>query len=200
MLKPAWRILIVAALCVLTLIGLVVHEANARSTAAEIALPMEPVDPRSMLSGHYVIVNLREPLPPGEGCPAETGDTDWLALAPNGETIANTPIYALLSAAPTRAALPSIAQALPVRGGIFCSPPEAPREGAPERPGWLLYNLGVERYYTNQAEAERIQGIIGEQVIGEETRVYALLLVGRDGRARINGLIVDGTRIELGWL
>lgn len=200
MLKPHWRILIVAALCVAVLVGMIAREASARVGAVEIVLPMAAVDPRSVLSGHYVIVDLREVIPVGGTCEDAAPEVEWLALGPNGETIADAPIYSLLSSAPERDALPTIAQALPVRGTFSCRAPTRGGEDTVPQPGWLRYDLGVERYYTNQAEAMRIQGVMGAQQVGDDTRVYAIIVVGRDGRARISGLIVDGARIDLGWL
>ena len=62
MLNAPLRIVIVAALCVAGLIGLVVRETMARNSGTEVLLAMEAVDPRALLSGHYVIVQLRESL------------------------------------------------------------------------------------------------------------------------------------------
>jgi hypothetical protein len=61
-------------------------------------------------------------------------------------------------------------------------------------------HLGIERFHINQADAVRIERILRERVPGGEPRAYAIVSVGRDGRARLKGLMVDGERLELSWL
>ncbi len=66
-------------------------------------------------------------------------------------------------------------------------------------PGWLTLDLGVERFHINQADATRIESVLREQR-AEETRAFAILSVGRDGRARLRALLIDGERFDLSWL
>ena len=75
--QPAPRILAVAALCAASLIALVVSEGVARESGQEVLLPMEAVDPRSLLQGHYVQLRLTQRLEPNEPCPQSKA-------APNG--------------------------------------------------------------------------------------------------------------------
>lgn len=192
MLKAPLRILIVAALCAAGLIGLVVRETMARASGAEVLLAMEAVDPRALLSGHYVIIQLRERLAGGEPCPEQASEQSWLALAPNGET------HSFVGSAPTREEALQLGPRA-VRGSFFCSPPVAPADGFGGAPGWVDLDLAINRFHINQADSERIDRLLRAQTPGAEARVLAIVSIGQDGRARLSGLMVDGERLELSW-
>lgn len=181
------RIMIVAGLCVASLIGLVVREGLARDGGVEITLPMQAVDPRDLLSGHYVTVRLSEALAPGEPCPQALGDGSWLAFGPRGAT------HTLLGSASTRQEALEVGP-IPVEGSFTCNPP------GEMQPGAVFVDLGVDRFYINQTDAERIERVIRAQSPNKETRAYAILSIGRDGHARLKGLLVDNERFELNWL
>jgi hypothetical protein len=186
------RILALAGLCAAALIGLVVSEGFAREGGQEITLPMAAVDPRAILSGHYVQLNFAEPLEPTEICP-ESGDWEWVALRPEGD------IHVTAGGALSREEAQRIGS-LPVKGTFTCSPPTPPSEGVEGFPGALTLDLGVDRFHINQADATRIERVLREQTPGEETRAFAILSVGRDGRARLRALLIDGERFDLSWL
>jgi uncharacterized membrane-anchored protein len=192
MLKPPLRILIVAALCVLGLITLVVRESMARDAGQEVLLAMEAVDPRSLLSGHYVIVDLREQLAADQPCPPYVENMQWVALRPEGDR------YTLAGGATERAAAAQLGP-LVARGEFDCFQPTAP-PGEDVVQGSITLRLGLERFHIHQAEAERIDRILREQVPGEAARIYAIVSIGRDGTARLKGLLVDDERVELSWL
>lgn len=189
--NAAPRILIVAGLCAASLIGLVVSEAFARQGGQEVLLPMEAVDPRSLLSGHYVEIDLTQRLTPEQTCPSTAGD-NWLALRQEGDT------YVAVGAADSREQAQLLG--LPVKGRIECSEPTPANAGQAGVPGWVRLNIGIERFYINQTEAERIERVLREQNISEATRAFAIVSVGRDGRGRLKGLLIDGERLELNWL
>jgi hypothetical protein len=186
------RILAVAALCAASLIGLVVSEGLAREGGQEITLPMAAVDPRALLSGHYVQLNFTQRLEPTDACP-QGGDWDWVALRPEGD------IHVAAGGAESRE-LAQLVGPLPVKGSFTCSPPTPAADGVEAAPGWLTLDLGVERFHINQADAMRIERVLREQRPDEETRAFAILSVGRDGRARLRALLIDGERYELSWL
>jgi hypothetical protein len=186
------RIMSVAGVCAAALIGLVVSEGVARQSGQEALLPMEAVDPRALLSGHYVVVGLVQRLDPGEQCPPAV-DGDWVALRPDGD------IHVLAGGASSREQAQQVGP-LPVKGGFDCTPPTSAANDAPAIPGWVRLDLGVERFHINQRDAMRIERLLREQRPGEETRAFAIISVGRDGRARLKGLKVDGERLELSWL
>jgi hypothetical protein len=188
------RIVIVAALCALGLVALVARETMARDEGTEIALAMEAVDPRALLSGHYVIVALREQMAMGEACPGQftaTLEEQVVTLAPAGESIGGVALYS------SRA---SGADFITVRGYGTCMPETPAGDGFEGLPGSVALDIGVDRFYINQNDAERIDRMLRAQTGGDAQRVYAIVSVGRDGRARLKGLMVDGELIELGWM
>jgi hypothetical protein len=186
------RILAVAAICAASLIGLVISEGYAREGGQEITLPMAAVDPRSLLQGHYVQLNFTGRLEPTEVCP-ESGDWDWVALRREGD------IYVAAGGALSREEAQRVGP-LPVKGTFTCSPPTPASEGVEPMPGWLTLDLGVDRFHVNQADAMRIERVLREQRADQETSAFAILSVGRDGRARLRALLIDGERFELSWL
>jgi GDYXXLXY protein len=186
------RILAVAAICAASLIGLVFSEGYAREGGQEITLPMAAVDPRSLLQGHYVQLNFTDRLEPAEVCP-ESGDWEWVALRREGD------IYIAAGGALSREEAQRVGP-LPVKGTFTCSPPTPVSEGIEPMPGWLTLDLGVDRFHINQADAMRIERVLREQRADQETRAFAILSVGRDGRARLRALMIDGERFELSWL
>jgi hypothetical protein len=186
------RILAVAAICAASLIGLVISEGYAREGGQEITLPMAAVDPRSLLQGHYVQLNFTDRLEPTEVCP-ESGDWDWVALRREGD------IYVAAGGALSRDEAQRVGP-LPVKGTFTCSPPTPASEGVEPMPGWLTLDLGVDRFHVNQADAMRIERVLREQRADQETSAFAILSVGRDGRARLRALLIDGERFELSWL
>lgn len=186
------RIMIVAAVCVLALIGLVVGEGLARRSGVEVLLPMQAVDPRSLLSGHYVQVDLSQRLDPGEQCPPAI-EGDWVALRPQGD------VHVLAGGALSRELAQQVGP-LPVKGAFECFAPSPASADAPATPGWVRLHLGVERFHINQRDALRIERVLREQQVGGDSRAFAIVSVGRDGRARLKGLRIDGERLELDWL
>lgn len=199
MLNAPLRILIVAALCVAGLIGLVVRETMARASGTEVLLAMEAIDPRSLLSGHYVIIQLRETVPIDLPCMSADAEAEWLALAPNGDTVGVAAVYSLVGAAPRREATPPIRGAVLARGSFHCTEPTPPADGFEGSAGWIDLSLGIDRFHINQTDAERIDRLLRAQTPEAETRVLAIVSIGQDGRARLKGLMVDGERLELGW-
>lgn len=205
MIAAPFRILIVAALGLVTLIGMVVREGAAREAGTEVMLPMEPVDPRALLSGHYVAITLSETLPEGERCPSgldadhawqwdhSGAREEWIALGPAGDH------HRAIASFDTR---PSATDAgtLLVRGNASCTEPEqfAGVDGAITQPSVIRAGLGIERFYINQTDALRIEAIMRDGAT-PETRVYAIASIGEDGRARLKGLLVDGERLNLDW-
>ncbi len=189
---PSHRILAIAGLCAAGLGGLVISEGFARDGGQEITLPMEAVDPRALLSGHYVQLNFTNRIEPTEACP-EDGDWEWVALRPEGD------IYVTAGGALSREQAERVGP-LPVKGTFTCAPPSPALPGFEPTAGWLTLDLGVDRFHINQADAVRIEQVLREQGAGEATRAFAILSVGRDGRARLRALLIDGKRFELSWL
>jgi hypothetical protein len=183
------RIVAVAALCALALIGLVVREGAARASGTEAILRMEAVDPRSLLGGHYVVIALQETAascPPGADDVAHGDATrsGWVAFRQNGD---HHSVAGIANSRDMAAKLGPIV----ARGSAWCGTNAASRT--------IRAEVGIDRFHISQAEAQRIERILREQRPGE-ARVSAIVSIGRDGRARLKGLIVDAERIELRWV
>jgi hypothetical protein len=192
--QPAPRILAVAALCAAALIALVVSEGIARRNGQEALLPMEAVDPRALLSGHYVQLSLIQRLQPNEPCPQVENGAAWVAFYRG-----DNEVLTFAGGAPSREGATQIAP-ITVKGTFTCSEPIIGVNGGAGAPGWVSLDLGFDRFYINQAEAERIERILREQRVSENTRAYAIISLARDGRARLKGLLIDNERLELNWL
>lgn len=195
MMSAPIRILIVAALCIAGLIGLVVRETMARDAGREVLLPMEAVDPRALLQGHYVIVDIRDRLEADEQCPPSTiSGEGWIALAPGD------PAYRVVGAAriPEEAATGAPGEVL-VRGDFYCQAPMPEQVDVPAQPGWVTIGINTDRFYVDQSGAQRIERVLRDQTLDTPGRVYAIVSIGEDGRARLKGLQVDGERLELSW-
>lgn len=193
------RIVVVAVLCVLALIGVVVREGSERAKGAEIVMAMEAVDPRSLLSGNYVALQIREVIPPDQPCPSQMGD--WIALAPNGRTApTGARLYSLAGSGPSRDDANLVPDTVLARATFYCSPPTPAADGVQGMPGWISIDFGVDRFHINQTEALRIEAMLRGQRSTDAQRVFAIFSVAADGRARLKGVIVDDERLELNWL
>jgi hypothetical protein len=195
---PAWmRILAVAAISILALVAVVVHEGMARDAGTEIVMPMQPVDPQALLSGHYVAVGLSEQLAEGQACPpgAETGvlptfdpslrKPRWVALAPgSGHT-------RVAGVADSQAAAKRFS-ALTAPGDAYCVP------NAPDANGSVATWLGVDRFYLDQADAQRVAAAMSA-TSEAPIPVSAIISIGHDSRARMKGVMVGTRRIAPGW-
>lgn len=201
--KPHVRILIVAGLCIAALIGLVVREGMARASGQEVLMPMQPIDPRAILGGHYVIVSLQETIAAGAPCPptldqstparASTRSPDtWLALSPNGRH------HSIAGQASSRSEAEKLGPIV-VRGAAACFAPAQDADD-PARMGFITGDLGVDRFHIAQAEAVRIERLLRAQNRAEAPPVFAILSIGADGRARLKGLEVESQRLMLDWL
>jgi hypothetical protein len=184
--KPLY-VLIVAGVCVLGLIGLVVRETQARANGTEVLFAMQPVDPRALLAGHYVMIDLQERLPDGAACPVNDGG-DWVGLS------AIDGVHHVVGAGAARETTPGD---IAVRGSFECFEvfvsDDAPTQNA------MRLRLGVDRFYVNQTDAERIERVMFDQRADGEARAFAILSIGTDGRASVKGVQVDGQRYESSW-
>lgn len=187
------RLLAAGAICLAALVALVVIEARARSAGTEVILPMQPVDPRALLSGHYVQMAFGEALPPGENCPpTDLGyEQGWIALRREGDR------HVVMAAARSRDDAARQGE-ITLRGALHCNPPVPGADGAEPSPGNLTLQLAVERFHADQEEALAIERAMTDRS-SESARVYAILSVDDAGTPRTKGLIVDGRRIMLTW-
>ncbi len=184
------QILAAAAVLALVLSGLVVREGVARAQGREVMLEISGYDPRSLLTGHYVQFQIQSDLAVGAPCPPGSAASTrrpktWVALRRQGDHHVATGV------APNRDAALKLGE-LAVRGDVDC------QTGPTEDSSRVIMNIGVDRLHIDQAQAEAIQKTlqIGR---GDAATARAIVSVGRDGKARLKGLIVGGKRFELDW-
>jgi len=195
------RIVAAAVLLALGLVGLVVREGMARAEGQEVRLAITGYDPRSLLTGHYVQFQIRENLPPGTPCPAGVRTfpqkLDWVALRRSGDH------HVVVGAASSRETALKLGE-VAVRGSFVCfaASPGWRRPGqaadSPEASA-LTVDLGVNRLHVDQARAEAMQLDLRGVIDAEPRTDYAIISIGRDGKARLKGLIVAGKRTDLSW-
>jgi len=193
--KPAGvPVRIVAASVVLTaaLIGLVVREGVARDGGKEVLLEIDGYDPRSLLTGHYVRFQFRSEAPSGTPCPVLEDQAAWVALSRAGA-------HHVLSGngGDRDAALRRGEVALRGHGRCETMPSRTTvGEGPPTAVS--IIDLGVDRLHVDQTQAQAIEkALLGRD--GAPVEAHAVISAGRDGRARLKGLIVAGQRTDLDW-
>jgi len=204
----ALRIGAVAALLIVALVGLLVREDRARASGQEVRLAMEAVDPRSLLSGHYAALQLVERLEDGAPCPPDLEahyghDDSWVALSP-----APGGVHRVSGAGATRDAALQYGPIV-VRGQADCrqaflTPPRAPEDDAPPVEGrpqetFISLDIGVDRFYADPTKAEALEAALRRQGEAAAPPAFAIVSVGRDGRGRLKGVEVGGTRADLNW-
>lgn len=204
----ALRIGAVALLLMVALVGLLVREDRARADGEEVRLAMEAVDPRSLLSGHYAALQLVERLDDGAPCPpdleAHYGQNDgWVALSPTAD---NT--HRVSGAGATREAAlrhgPVVVRGQADCRQAFLAPPREPNEAAPptdDRPQetFITLDIGVDRFYADQTKAEALEAALRRQGDAAAPPAFAIVSIGQDGRGRLKGVEVGGTRADLNW-
>lgn len=187
--NPLIRILAAAGVLVFVLVAFVLREQAARAAGTEVVLPMEAVDPRALLTGHDVRLRLLQRLEPGAPCPPGAGA--WIALTPAGDR------HLVVGRAASREAALKLGPTA-VRGDFACREDWTAPDSGPARQAVDL-DLGVDRFHASQDEAERIEKVLGAQTPGAPVNAFAVVSAGKDGRARLKGLIVEGVRTNLTW-
>lgn len=202
---PALPIRIVAAavVLVLALVALVVRENLAREQGTEVRLALAGYDPRSLLQGHYVQFRLRDEVANAAACPRgadgiTTRPKTWVALTREGDH------HKAAGAARSRAEAVRLGEIV-VRGTLTCLG-AATTTSLPGRPDVTTpmtfsadLDLGVDRIHLDQKQAEAAQADLQRAVPGGGPPGYAVLSIGRDGKARVKGVIVGKRRIDLDW-
>lgn len=184
------RIWAAAVLLVLLLGGLVIRETRARAAGVEVRLPMEAVDPRALLTGQYVSLQLTQALEPGKPCPpgaVGANSPGWIALtpSPSGDRVSGF--------APTRAQAARLGP-VTLKGKLFCWSSRA----GEDRPGGVTLDIGVRRFHADQRQAQALDKALQERRTGEAS-AFAVVSVGGDGTPRLKGVIVNGRRTDLSW-
>lgn len=187
-LRP-WLIVGAAVVLAGALVWLILSEHRARAEGTEIKLALGGVDPRSLLSGHYVQLLFTDSLPNGVTCSgrAWNGKADkpkWVAMrVTDGRA-------RVAGEAPTREAALRLAP-IAVRGNVNCW-------GARTEAENVTLDIGLDRFHVSQKEAQAMERALRAST-AETPTAFALVSVGKDGRARLKGVEVDGRRVMLDW-
>ena len=196
------RIVAAAVLLTLMLVGLVVREGMARAQGQEVRLAITGYDPRSLLSGHYVRFLISEDTAGEASCPpGADGITPkpkgWVALSRRGDR------HAATGAATSRAGALELGE-LAVSGTLTCLGTSVALRvpGQPEAVSPMAYtaslDIGIDRLYLDQVQAEALEMALRGRGM-DAVPAFAIVSVGRDGKARLKGLSVNGRRIDLDW-
>jgi uncharacterized membrane-anchored protein len=196
--KLPLRIAVTAVLLTLALIGLVVREGLARDAGQEAVLAINAYDPRSPLSGHYAAFQVQDALPAGSPCPPGVSAAGglpfqrervaWVALKREGDR------HRVAGAAATRQEARALGE-LTVRGIATCGPGFVQRD-TPQGPIVRL-DVGVDRFHADQKQAEAIERAVRSS---RAAPAFVVVSIGRDGKARLKGIVVGGKRTDLTWL
>jgi hypothetical protein len=187
-----WRILTAALLLAAMLVSLVISESRARAAGREILLPMEAVDPRSLLTGHYSALRLTQALAPDQACPARSWsyrEGGWISLKDIGGQ------HRFVAVTPSRAAAQGAGGDVVLRGGVYCAR-MALAEGEQNA---VTLDIGVTRFHADQQEAQAMDKALAARRPGAAASAFAAISVGEDGRARLKGVVIDGKRTDLTW-
>lgn len=202
----AQRLIAAGAICLAALVWLVVAEGRARAGGTEVVLPMQPVDPRALLTGHYVQLSFAEQLSPGAPCPPmidhaapfnalrSSNHDRWLALRPEGDMHVLAGEYATKAEALAHA--PVAARGSADCNTVFRALPGAP-DGVGDEVATVMLYLPVDRFHADQDEAEALEKILRDQTLPR--RIGAILSISDDGAVRTKGVVIDGKRVELTW-
>jgi len=182
------RVAALLGLCaVLTafLLSMIWGHQQARNNGAEIILDMEPVDPRSLFRGHYVII--RTPLnridtdDVPDHPPFKAGDKIFVSLAPANET------------KPTEEnkekwIVTALSKHLPTDSDVFIQGRVSRNSERNDNGTTYRIQYNIESYF-----ADKVSALALEKKV-EESKMRVILAVDENGKAVIRGLEIDGTR------
>ena len=166
-----WRILLIALLQTLALAGMVGAKQWTLATGRPVVLEVQPIDPRSLFSGDYVILNY---------------DISRLAksnLEGDNQFRRDAPIYVRLVETEGRWRAASIHSDMPEAGNG-----EIVLRGKVEwtNRSQIRAKYGIEAFYVPEGKGREIERQI------RSAKVQAEVVVGDSGRAVLRALIIDG--------
>ena len=82
-----------------------------------------------------------------------------------------------------------------VRGGAYC----ARMAFVENEQNAVTLDIGVDRFHADQQEAQAIDKALAARRAGQPASAFAAISVGRDGRARLKGVVIVGRRTDLSW-
>lgn len=164
--------LIVSALQIVFIGWMVAGRAAILRNGTDVTLAVEPIDPRDLLRGDYVVLSYPISILTGDLAPegAERGDTIYVRVAP-GEDGAYLPVAASLGEPP---AAVGEGEAY-IRGTVRSA-------GS----GRVHSVFGIERFYVPEGEGRGIEEGM------RQDRFEVVVAVGSNGAAQIRALLHDG--------
>lgn len=178
-------ILAAGAFLSVMIVGAVYVNASAVASGQEVIVRAQGFDPRSFLSGHYVMLSydFSSTASGTPDCVIRKGAPIWAGFAAQpGKMESTAPTYAC-----SRNELPK---------GLLALKGKAT--------GYGRIDFGIERFYAPQKDAERIEKALQrfnpDIPPDKQPPVYAVMSVGKDGQARLKALLLGEERIELSWL
>ena len=184
------RIVLVALVQVLFLVGMIASHAMVLHNGREVVLRTEPVDPRDLFRGDYVTLRYEgiSTVPytlVEDRVPLEVGDRVYVSLAKDE---AGWQVSAVHEARPAT-------DAPVMRGRITRIRPAPRRRGTDGEmeitgPRTLHIRYGIESYFVPEGKGQDL-----EQLRDEE-RLQVRVALASSGRAVIKGLLLDGELIH----
>ncbi|MCL6707965.1 GDYXXLXY domain-containing protein [Pseudomonas sp. R2.Fl] len=176
LLRPLSAAILIAAAMTAVLGYQIERRAGILRNGAEVLLATEPVDPRDLLRGDYVVLSYPVSTVPaaevtGERPAAPGRVAIWVRLAPGADGLW------------TRAEA-SFAELEPRDGTVVLK--SLPVERIEETGGIYRLDFGIERFYVPEGEGLDIEAA------RNDSRVTMAVRVGADGRAQVRTLFIDG--------
>jgi uncharacterized membrane-anchored protein len=169
----SFRLMLTAAAMTAFLVGLIADHHVRRANGAEILLDLEPVDPRDLLAGYYIVIST----------PLHSIDPEQL----DGDNVfdAGGDIYVVVEAEADGSWQPvSIHSEQPVDGVFLLGKVQWASRNA------IRVRYNIERFYADADTAQALEDI--RRLNRASLRL--IVSVGADGRAIIRGLEINGER------
>lgn len=172
--KLTARLILVAGAMSAFLIAMIADHNIRRATGTEVIFDLEPVDPRDILAGYYVIIST----PVHRMDLSETGGED--------EFTAGNDIYVVVEPGDGGSWQPAAVYSRPPSEGVFLHGKVRSASAIN-----VSAEFNLERYYADEDSARALD----ERRRTDRDSLRLIVSVGRDGRAIIRGLEIDGERV-----
>ncbi len=184
-------VLVLCAVFTLFLLWMVVGHERARSNGDEVVLDMEPVDPRSLFRGYYVIINTPLHRITYKDAPAhkpfKKGDRIFVSFA---SAATQEPVLEdqSLASQENQLIITALSHVKPAEG-TFLQGRVSWASSSPENEPRYRVKYNIESYFADKSGAKELEDKI------EDSKMRIILSVDDKGNAVIRGLEIDGTRI-----
>lgn len=172
--KLSIRLILVAAAMSAFLIAMIADHNIRRTTGNEVILNLEPVDPRDILAGYFVILS------------TPIHQIDLVEIAGDDEFSADGDIYVVVEPGENGSWQPVAVYSAPPSDGLYI---HGKVQSASAEHVSAHYNL--ERYYADEETARALE----ERRRTDRASMRLIVSVSGDGRAIIRGLEIEGERV-----